>query len=119
MFYSRGKVAAKSGADGKKPAVVLRPSVFAQGITITGDIYGDGELVIEGRLNGSVRCKALTVGATGSVRGRIVADTVLVMGVIEGEVAAGGDSGSHDLREALDAERWLAGHEVLQNVAAE
>ncbi len=119
MFYSKGKVAAKFGFDGKKPPVALRPSVFAQGISITGDICGDGELLIEGRLNGSVRCRALTVGATGSVKGRIVAETVLIKGVIEGEVEAGGDSCAYGLQAALEGERWLASHEVPESLAAE
>jgi len=88
MFNSKGKGAVKAAADGKGSAVVLRPSVLAEGIAITGDIYGDGELLIEGSLDGSVRCNALTVGETGSVRGRIVADIVLIRGTIEGEVEA-------------------------------
>lgn len=88
MFNSKGKATGSSVADGKSVPVVLRPSVLAEGIAITGDIQGDGELLIEGRLEGSVRCKALTIGETGSVKGRIVADTVLVKGEIEGEVEA-------------------------------
>ncbi len=89
MFNSKGKGAANSAADSKNSPVILRPSVLAEGIAITGDIYGDGELLIEGSLDGSVRCKALTVGESGSVKGRIVAETVLVKGTIEGEVEAG------------------------------
>lgn len=88
MFNSKGKVATSAVMDGKGPTVALRPSVLAEGISITGDIHGDGELLIEGRLDGSVRCRALTIGETGSVKGRIIADTVLVKGTIEGEVEA-------------------------------
>lgn len=88
MFNSKGRVATGAAADGKGPSVALRPSVLAEGISISGDIYGEGELLIEGRLDGSVRCRALTIGETGSVKGRIVADIVLVKGTIEGEVEA-------------------------------
>lgn len=88
MFNSKGK-GAESGHSGvKMAAATVAPSILAEGLAVTGDIVGDGELLVEGRLVGSIRCKALTIGEGGSVQGRIVADSVLVKGEVEGEVEA-------------------------------
>lgn len=65
-----------------------KPSTVAEGLAITGDIRGEGDLRIDGRLDGSIACRNLTIGPSGAVFGRIKADAVIVEGRIEGEVEA-------------------------------
>lgn len=78
----------KQAPTGNTQAPARKPSTVAEGLSVTGDIQGEGDLRIDGRLDGSVACRNLTVGRTGGVFGRIKADTVIVEGRIEGEVEA-------------------------------
>ena len=45
-----------------------------------------GELDINGQIEGDVRATALTIGETGAVRGEVVAEQVVVRGTIEGRI---------------------------------
>jgi len=64
------------------------PSILASDIRITGDLKGDGEIQIEGRLDGNLAAQSVTVGAAGVVVGSIKADTVVVGGAVEGDIKA-------------------------------
>jgi len=63
-------------------------SILAADCRLTGDVGSDGELHIDGRLDGDVVCKVLTVGETGVVTGKIAAETVRIMGSVNGQVKA-------------------------------
>ena len=64
------------------------PSILAEDIRITGDLKGDGEIQIEGTIEGNVEGTEVTVGPTGTVNGTIKAVTVTVSGALEGEIKA-------------------------------
>ena len=55
---------------------------------ITGRIVSQGELDINGQIDGDVRASALTVGETGAVKGEVVAESVVVRGTVEGRIRA-------------------------------
>ena len=61
-------------------------SILASDCRLTGDINSDGEVHIDGRLDGDVACKTLTVGETGVVTGKISAEMVRIMGSVNGQV---------------------------------
>jgi cytoskeletal protein CcmA (bactofilin family) len=63
-------------------------SVLAADCRLTGDIGSDGEVHIDGRLDGDVMCKTLTVGETGVVTGKIGAEIVRILGSVNGQVKA-------------------------------
>lgn len=64
------------------------PSILGRDITITGDIKTDGEVQIDGRLDGNIIAAVLTVGESGAVNGSIKADRVLIRGKVQGKVTA-------------------------------
>lgn len=64
------------------------PSILAHDIVVTGSITTDGEVQIDGRLEGDIRAGALTIGPGAFVKGDIVAGSVVVHGRIEGRVQA-------------------------------
>jgi cytoskeletal protein CcmA (bactofilin family) len=68
-----------------RPAV---PSVVGEGAEIAGNLFCDGDVRIDGHVNGDVSGRKVTVGVTGCVRGRIVADEALISGSVSGGVAA-------------------------------
>ena len=57
-------------------------------VTITGNIGGSGNLHIDGRVDGDVKCSSLIVGNSGQVNGNISADDAKIAGSINGTVAA-------------------------------
>lgn len=78
-------------SDQKRPATpraAQNRSVIDPGLIITGTLEGDGELQIDGRILGDVRCSHLTVGKDASIDGNIAADEVVVRGRVKGAIGA-------------------------------
>ena len=66
-------------------------ATIGRSITIKGEVSGDEDLLIQGRVDGSVNLKqhAVTVGADGWVKANITARLVTVEGEVEGDLKAG------------------------------
>ena len=60
--------------------------IIGEGAIIKGEIKEENEITIKGNVDGDIQCKDLFVGKTGSVKGKIKADTLTVEGSIEGEI---------------------------------
>lgn len=63
-------------------------SFLGSDVTITGNIGGDGNLHIDGRVDGDVHCGSLIVGHSGQVNGNISAGQAKIAGSVNGTVAA-------------------------------
>ena len=64
-------------------------TIIAKGITFTGVIRGEGNVQIEGLLEGEIDLKGgVTVAVSGTVQGPIVADAVRVAGDVTGSITA-------------------------------
>lgn len=64
-------------------------TVIAQGVTFTGVIRGEGNVQVEGRLDGEIDLKgSVVVAAGGEVQGPITADSVRVAGDVQGSITA-------------------------------
>jgi len=63
---------------------------IGRSITIRGDVTGDEDLIIQGRVEGSVQLEqhAVTVGPDGEVRASITARLVVVEGSVVGNLSA-------------------------------
>ena len=59
---------------------------------INGEVSGSGELLVDGEVEGTIRLKSarLTVRAEGRVRASVIAQDVVVLGALDGEVQATG-----------------------------
>lgn len=64
------------------------PSLLSSDLIITGDIKTDGEVQIDGRLDGNVIAGKVTIGEHGAVNGKIVSAVVLVRGKVTGKIDA-------------------------------
>ena len=60
--------------------------IIGDGATIKGEIIEENEITVNGSVDGDIQCKNLIVGKTGSIKGKIKADTLYVEGSIEGEI---------------------------------
>ena len=64
------------------------PSIVASDMKLVGNVTSEGEVQIDGHVEGDVQCGSLTVGQTGVIKGAVKADTALVRGHITGEITA-------------------------------
>lgn len=85
MFSKSNK---KALANAKPVAPSAPPSIISRDLKIVGDLLSEGEIQIDGRVNGDIRTKVLIVGETAHVKGEIVAETVRVLGHVDGQIKA-------------------------------
>ena len=62
------------------------PSVLSSDLTVTGNIHTEGDIQIEGTVEGDVRAHQLVVGDSATIKGEIVGDEVIVHGRVVGRV---------------------------------
>ena len=63
-------------------------AVISAEVRILGCLQTDGEVEIEGRIEGDIRCSHLTVAKSGVVIGDITAEDVVVRGRVKGVIRA-------------------------------
>jgi cytoskeletal protein CcmA (bactofilin family) len=86
------------GSKDNTPGTVAAPSTAKRGngmlsyigaeVTVTGNISGNGDIHLDGNVDGDVGCNTLILGPGGRVRGNIVADKVTLGGSVDGTVSA-------------------------------
>lgn len=62
------------------------PSILSDDLEITGTVIAEGEIQLDGRVEGDVRAGSLTVGEKASVKGEVLADSVTIRGNVVGSV---------------------------------
>jgi cytoskeletal protein CcmA (bactofilin family) len=66
--------------------VKATPSVLSADLTITGNIRTEGEIQVEGVVEGDIRAAHLTVGESATISGEVVAEEVVVNGRVAGRL---------------------------------
>ena len=66
----------------------LSISTISEDLTITGNVESKGELHLNGRVQGDVRCVALVLGENAQLEGNVVAEDVMIRGRLIGSVRA-------------------------------
>jgi cytoskeletal protein CcmA (bactofilin family) len=72
----------------KDPTVPRELSVIEPLLNIKGDLRSDGDVHVNGQINGDVQCVRLTIGQSGSIIGNVTADEVVVLGEARGVIRA-------------------------------
>lgn len=70
------------------PKTAAMPSIISEGLHVTGNLACDGDVQIDGRVDGDIEARSLTIGDNGVVDGSITADEVHVSGTLNGEINA-------------------------------
>jgi cytoskeletal protein CcmA (bactofilin family) len=78
---SNGQKAANDGSN-------VAPSIISTNLHIVGNLKTEGEVQVDGTIDGDVTSRSLTIGEKAKVSGEIIAQTVEIMGAIEGRVRA-------------------------------
>ena len=87
-------------------------SEITRGLSVVGDMEGDGDIRLDGRLEGNVRCRALVIGESGELVGRVDAQEVTVLGTVRGDI--------HAVQVKLESSANVSGdvvHEILEVAA--
>ena len=84
MFIKGNKESEKN----RLPKVPCPPSLLSMDFDITGDIRSDGEVQIDGNVNGNIVAHQLIIGETAQINGEITAETVRIHGRVVGQVQA-------------------------------
>ncbi|MDX9861993.1 MAG: polymer-forming cytoskeletal protein [Rhodospirillales bacterium] len=85
MFSKSNKRDLDGGAGAAKPAV---PSIISTDMKIVGDLTSEGEIQVDGTVEGDIHSRHLLIGGTAQITGEIVAEVVEVYGTIHGQIKA-------------------------------
>lgn len=75
------------GKKEERPAGPNLMNQFGQGTTITGDVSTEGDIRVDGKVNGNVTSKAkVVVGASGLITGDVLCQNAYIDGRVEGNI---------------------------------
>ncbi len=83
MFFSGKDKTATGRRQGREPV-----SLISADLLVTGNLVSPGDLQIDGVVEGDIHCQSLTIGASASVTGNIIASDVLIRGALHGGIEA-------------------------------
>jgi cytoskeletal protein CcmA (bactofilin family) len=87
---TKGAKPAAPGAGSDSPGFQTKPkptpSLLSNDLTIRGNVSTNGDIQIEGTIEGDVRAHQLTVGESATIKGEIAADEVVVNGRVIGRL---------------------------------
>lgn len=84
-MFSKSKREFDNGTVAAKPAV---PSIISTDMKIVGDLTSEGEIQVDGTVEGDIKSKHLLIGEPAHITGEIVAEVVEVYGTIHGQIKA-------------------------------
>jgi cytoskeletal protein CcmA (bactofilin family) len=64
------------------------PSIISINLRIRGDLHTDGDVQVDGTVEGDVSSRVLNIGEKAVINGSIAADTVRIAGAANGEITA-------------------------------
>ena len=79
--------AAKTSSPPPQPARSYPPSIISGDMKIIGNIECEGDIQIDGKVEGDIRTKKVTVGEKATVDGAISGDHVIVSGTVNGQIS--------------------------------
>jgi cytoskeletal protein CcmA (bactofilin family) len=83
------KVDSKSSAEAPNVGTKsTMPSIISTDLKVIGNLVSQGDVQVEGEIEGDVKSRNLIIGESGSVDGEIHADVVQVSGTVRGRINA-------------------------------
>ena len=62
------------------------PSIISADLHVIGDLVSNGDIQVDGEIEGDIQSRTITIGATAHVRGSVSAETVRVCGAVTGQI---------------------------------
>jgi cytoskeletal protein CcmA (bactofilin family) len=85
-MFSRASNKGSDGAAAVQKSSV--PSIISADLRITGNLESDGDIQIDGTVDGDIRSGRITVSETAVVKGALEAETVRIAGKVTGQIKA-------------------------------
>ncbi len=85
-----------------KPTASAVPSIISADLKIVGNMQSNGDIQIDGQVEGDVVSRTLTVGEGALVKGSVRGETVRICGQVQGEVNAASVIIAKTARESSD-----------------
>jgi len=85
---SSGGTLSAPKSSGAAQAISGTPSIISADLRITGNLHSNGDIQIDGKIDGNVDSKSLTIGEDAEVNGTISCERVRVCGKVSGEIRA-------------------------------
>jgi len=85
MFSKAEKSRAQTARPSVKPSA---PSIISENLKVTGNLVSDGDIQMDGTIDGDVRSKRLTIGHSAVINGAVMGDVVRTAGTVNGEITA-------------------------------
>jgi cytoskeletal protein CcmA (bactofilin family) len=64
------------------------PSLLSSDLVINGNLESDGDMQVDGTIEGDIKSKQLTISASAVVRGSVEAESVVIAGNVTGQIKA-------------------------------
>jgi cytoskeletal protein CcmA (bactofilin family) len=81
-MFSKGK------AGGERKRKPVPPTIISSDLRITGNVTSEGEVQVDGVVDGDVRGARVSVGISGHIAGAVTADRILIRGRVNGQIRA-------------------------------
>jgi cytoskeletal protein CcmA (bactofilin family) len=81
-MFSKGKT------DSNRKRKTSVPTIISAGLTVTGNLDSDGEIQVDGVIDGDVKSVHISIGQNGKIVGAVQAERVLIRGCIDGQIRA-------------------------------
>lgn len=66
----------------------LPPSIVSSDLYVRGDVLSEGVVHVDGRVDGEIRARVVTIGVNGRVEGGIHCEELVVFGILNGRAEA-------------------------------
>lgn len=86
MFGKSGKPETQTLVETKTKNTM--PSIISAGLNVVGNLTSDGEVHVDGIVNGDILADQLTVGSGAQITGHIEADVAMIRGHVNGIIRA-------------------------------
>ncbi|MBH0022006.1 polymer-forming cytoskeletal protein [Pseudoalteromonas sp. SWXJ133] len=89
-MFSKKKQKVDNSSSNNSPLkkISQTPSIISEDVRMTGTLISQGEVQLDGRIDGDIKAEHLVIGSTGVVEGIVEAKSVVVKGKIIGTLNA-------------------------------
>jgi cytoskeletal protein CcmA (bactofilin family) len=78
----------KDTKNGRGKTTSRVPSIISANLRIVGDLVSEGDVQVDGVVEGDVHARSLTVSQGAAIRGQIIAESVCIRGNVNGQITA-------------------------------
>jgi len=87
-MFLKAKAESQLSGTSDNPVSPAALSIVSSSLSVEGKLISDGEIQVDGTVNGDIDCQVLTIGVSGLVVGVVIAEAIRIHGKLEGKIQA-------------------------------